>query len=117
MSNLPFSLPAPGGTWTWTPTAGTGGTLPLPNLPSLPGAQGAPDLLTALTPVLSAANPQIGAILSIVGVLFQIGHALQTQAQAAPGDTTMQNLNNMFWQQVLGVFAPHAPAPANPAGN
>lgn len=119
LPNVPFQLP---GGWTLMPPAvpgGTASTAPIQQLPfSLPGfPQGgaAPDLsgiLTALTPIISAAVPQLAPFLPIIGVVLNILHALTTQNTAAiqsgQPNQALQMVHDAAWSQVLGAFAPKA---------
>lgn len=104
--NLPTSLPnlnLPGG---------------LSNLPTnlpIPPDQLA-SLVSGLTPALSAVSPQLGLILTIIGILFHVGQAIHTQVAAQPPGTnpSLDAVAQQFWSTVTKAFPlPQlAPSPA-----
>ena len=134
MTTTPFSLPVPGGMLSFTangpmftPTTSAQqggvnvpfalpqiGNLPL-NLSNLSQGGTPPDLsglVSALTPVITAAFPQIAPFLPIIGVVLNILHILTTQNTAAIADgkpnEALQRIHDAAWSQVLGAFAPKA---------
>ena|SRR5215475_11380236 len=105
--NLPIQLP---NGWTLVPPAPAGGSGMAPS-----------DPLSALLPLVTsaagAANPQLNMILAVIGVLFQLGHALKNQMQNVPtgANPQLEQFEQMFWQTVLGAFAVK-PVPPPAAG-
>jgi hypothetical protein len=83
--------------------------LPWPtNLPPIPtnALPIDPTLLSQLAPALTAANPQLSLILTIVGVLFQVAHALHTQSASQPAGSnpSLDAIAQQFFGAVTKAF-------------
>jgi hypothetical protein len=105
MSN---TITLPGGITLTLPPLQNLPNLSLPGLPQLPTSTLPidPSVLSQLAPALTAANPQLSLILTIVGVLFQVAHALHTQSASQPAGSnpSLDAIAQQFFGAVTKAF-------------